>query len=43
LSLDIFATQREVSIGQCVRDLSLICLAGTAEEFSNSVTYLPFR
>src|SRR5262245_6186350 len=39
----IYASQREVSIGQCVNDLSLICVAGSAEEFANRVTYLPFR
>ena len=39
----IFASQRDVSIGQCVKDLSLICLAGKAEEFADRVTFLPFR
>lgn len=32
-----------VSIGQCVRDLELICGAGTVEEFSGRVHYLPLR
>lgn len=39
----IFASQREVSIGQCVNDLTLICLAGSPDEFYNRVTYLPLR
>jgi hypothetical protein len=39
----IFASQREVSIGKCVSDLSLICIAGGAEGFANRATYLPLR
>ncbi len=39
----IFASQRDVSIGQCVNDLSMICLAGNAAEFANRVTYRPLR
>lgn len=39
----IYASQQEVSIGQCVNDLLLICLAGEAAEFADRVTYLPLR
>jgi len=39
----IHASFAEVSIGQCVRDLELICAVGTAEEFSDRVTYLHLR
>lgn len=39
----IYADQRDVSIGQCVNDLSLICLAAGAEEFADRVQYLPLR
>ena len=37
----VFAAQGEVPIGQCVRDLELIAFAGTLEEFSDRVHYLP--
>jgi predicted nuclease of predicted toxin-antitoxin system len=37
----VFAAQEEVTIGQCVRDLELIAFAGTPEEFSDRVHYLP--
>jgi predicted nuclease of predicted toxin-antitoxin system len=39
----VYAHQQEVSIGQCVSDLSLICQAGEAEELANRVLYLPLR
>ena len=31
----------EVTIGQCVRDLEVIAFAGTPEDFSDRVHYLP--
>lgn len=37
----VFAAQVEVTIGQCVRDLELIALAGKPEELSDRVHYLP--
>jgi predicted nuclease of predicted toxin-antitoxin system len=37
----VFAAQHEVSIGQCVRDLEVIAFAGTPEDFSDRVHYLP--
>jgi predicted nuclease of predicted toxin-antitoxin system len=37
----VFAAQDEVAIGQCVRDLELIAIAGTPEEFLDRVHYLP--
>jgi predicted nuclease of predicted toxin-antitoxin system len=37
----VFAAQGEVAIGQCVRDLELIAFAGTLEDFSDRVHYLP--
>jgi hypothetical protein len=37
----VFAAQGKVSIGQCVRDLELIAFAGTGEDFSDRVHYLP--
>jgi predicted nuclease of predicted toxin-antitoxin system len=37
----IFARQRIVSIGDCVRDLELIMSAGSPEDLANSVQYLP--
>lgn len=39
----IHADFSEVSIGQCVRDLELICGAGSEEEFAGRVYYLPLR
>ena len=37
----VFAAQGEVTIGQCVRDLEVIAFAGTPEDFSDRVHYLP--
>lgn len=39
----VYAHQRNVTIGQCVADLELICLAGRIEEFAGRVQYLPLR
>jgi hypothetical protein len=39
----IHADFMEVSIGQCVRDLELICGAGSDEDFAGRVCYLPLR
>ena len=37
----IYAHQREVSIGQCIHDLEIIALAGTATDAINYVFYVP--
>jgi uncharacterized protein with PIN domain len=37
----VYAHQRYVTIGQCIRDLELIAYAGEIEEFANRVEYLP--
>ena len=37
----IFARQKRVSIGTCVRDLEIIAVAGELDELRNRVTYLP--
>jgi len=37
----IYAHQLDLSIGQCVRDLTFFAQAGTAEDFANQVYYLP--
>jgi predicted nuclease of predicted toxin-antitoxin system len=37
----IFARQKIVSIGDCIRDLELILRAGSPEDLANSVQYLP--
>ena len=39
----ICADFMEVSIGQCVRDLELICEIGSEEEFASRILYLPLR
>jgi uncharacterized protein with PIN domain len=39
----IYAHQLRVSIGDCVRDLELICLASDAEEYRNHVQHLPLH
>jgi hypothetical protein len=39
----VFASQIDVSIGGCVNDLCLICLAGEAEEFADTIQFLPLR
>lgn len=33
----------ETTIGQCIADLELICVAGEPEEFANRVVHLPLR
>jgi predicted nuclease of predicted toxin-antitoxin system len=37
----IFAQQLDVSYGQCIQDLELIAKAGTTEDVTNRVLYLP--
>lgn len=37
----IYAHQRSVSIGVCVRDLEIIAKAANPEELANNVQYLP--
>lgn len=37
----VYAAQKEVSIGQCVEDLEVIGKAGSPEDFTNAVEYLP--
>lgn len=37
----VFAAQGGVAIGQCVRNLELMALAGRPEEFSDRVHHLP--
>ncbi len=37
----VYGHQLHVSIGQCVRDLELIALLGTAEDVRNQVVFLP--
>jgi len=37
----IFAHQLQVTIGQCVRDLELIAVAGEPEDLANRVYFLP--
>jgi predicted nuclease of predicted toxin-antitoxin system len=39
----LYGHQLKVTIGQCVRDLELIALAGNPEEFRGQVIYLPLR
>jgi hypothetical protein len=39
----IYAHQLHVTVGQCVRDLEVIALAGEPEDFANRVEYLPLR
>lgn len=38
----VYAHQLNVTIGQCVDALELICRDGTPGEFANSVEYLPW-
>jgi len=38
----VYARLKWVSIKQCVDDLELIAVAGSADEFENRVHYLPF-
>ena len=37
----VYARQRRVSIGDCVRDLEIIAKVGHPEDFANRVQYLP--
>jgi predicted nuclease of predicted toxin-antitoxin system len=37
----IFGRQQRVTVGGCVRDLEILCLAGEPADFANLVTYLP--
>jgi hypothetical protein len=37
----IFAHQQRASIGRCVSDLELICMAGNAGEFASRVEFIP--
>jgi uncharacterized protein with PIN domain len=39
----IYAHQLRVTIGQCIRDLEVLALAGEPEDFANRVEYLPLR
>jgi hypothetical protein len=39
----IYAHQLQVTVGQCVRDLEILALAGNPEDFANRVEYLPLR
>jgi hypothetical protein len=39
----VYAHQLHVTIGQCIRDLGVIALAGESEDFANRVAYLPLR
>lgn len=37
----IFAHQQALTVGQCIRDLSLICAAFDPDDIHNRVEYLP--
>ncbi len=37
----IYGHQQDVSIGQCIRDLELITVAGFEAEIANQIIYLP--
>src|SRR5262249_51353063 len=37
----LYAHQKSVPVGQCVRDLELAAVAGSPEDFANQVHYLP--
>ena len=39
----IYAHQLQVTVGQFIRDLEVIALAGEPEDFANRVEYLPLR
>ncbi|MBI4605047.1 MAG: DUF5615 family PIN-like protein [Planctomycetes bacterium] len=39
----VYAHQLRVTIGQCVRDLELIALAGVPEDLRSQVLHLPLR
>lgn len=37
----IYAHQMEVSLGRCVQDLEVLCLAGDSDDFADRVYFLP--
>lgn len=37
----VYAHQRNVSIGHCIRDLEILMLAGVEDDIENKVTFLP--
>jgi predicted nuclease of predicted toxin-antitoxin system len=37
----IYAHQLRVTLGKCIADLELLALAGTPDDFTNRVEYLP--
>jgi predicted nuclease of predicted toxin-antitoxin system len=39
----IYAHQLHVSIGQCIRDLEILAMAGEPDDFVSRVYYLPLR
>jgi Domain of unknown function (DUF5615) len=39
----IYAPQLKVTVGQCVRELEVLALAGEPEDFANRMEYLPLR
>ena len=39
----IYAHQLKVTVGQCIRDLEILALAGEPEDFANRVDYLPLH
>jgi hypothetical protein len=39
----IYAHQERVTIGQCISDLEVLCLAGDPSDFANQVEYLPLK
>ncbi len=39
----IYGHQRRIAVGQCIRDLEFLCVAGQPADFANQVIYLPLR
>ena len=39
----VYARQRKVSLGECIRDLELIAEASQPEEWHSRVEYLPLK
>lgn len=39
----IYTHQLKVTVGQCIRDLEILALAGEPEDFANRVDYLPLH
>ena len=39
----IYAHQLKVTVGQCIRDLEVLALAGVTEDFASRVEYLPLH